>query len=82
MITPEEFIDSLTSAEKRQIVKLQFEIIATGKHKDKDFRQRECWIDSVKILAKEKNMELDWTKLRNVNEALADHKKRTKYDCA
>lgn len=62
-----EFINECTKQEKRTIFDIQMQINESGKHKDKDFIQRECWKEAVVIFAKEKNVDLDWSDFPEMN---------------
>lgn len=56
-----EFIDECTKQDKRAIFDIQMQINESGKHKNKNFVQRECWKEAVAIFAKDKNIDLDWS---------------------
>lgn len=54
----QEFLFELTKEQKRRLYDIQQEIFDSGKYKDKDFVQKECWNEAVQILAKEMNVEI------------------------
>ena len=67
-MSPKEFYDNLTKAEKNIIVGNQMELCYSGKHKGADFVQRECWIEAVGDFANKVGVEIDWSKMNGVNE--------------
>jgi len=56
-MTIKEWLQELTKEEKAKLFALQQEIFNSGKHKDKDFVQKECWNEAVSILTKNINIE-------------------------
>lgn len=56
-----DFLFELSKEQKRRLHTIQQEIFDSGKYKDKDFVQKECWNEAVQILAKEINVELKET---------------------
>lgn len=54
-----QFKENLSSVQKRRLHDLQQEIFDSGKHKDKDFVQKECYNEAIKLLAKELGNEIE-----------------------